>query len=170
LICYGDDFGFCHQSFSFLFVIVCLEAGQDFTLFLFAELGCGLERLFPAVVVMDVKTFGVPFVSPGRPKNAEAGEFLPAAGALERLRNTMDAGGVRFHWRCEEGQVLDLVLADIRISMGDSRLQRRFSAAKYAVAEELAIHFPALVNAQEPTVGAASVHTADAFPFVRSIL
>jgi len=158
------------MSFPFLFFVVCLEAGQDFMFFLFAELGRSLERLFPAVKVMDVETLGAAFVSPGCPKYTETGDFLPAAGALERLGYTVYTGGVRLHWRSEEGQVLDLVLTDIRLSMGDSRLQSRFSAAKYAVAEEFAIHFPALVNSQEPAMGAASIHAADAFPLVHSIL
>jgi hypothetical protein len=153
------------MSFSFLSLIVCLEVGQDFTFFLFAEFGRGLESLVPAGVVMDVETFGAAIVSAGRPKYAEAWEFLAAAGALESFRNSMNPGGVRFHRLCEEGQVFDLMLTDIFVAMGDSCLQCRFSAAKYAVAEELAIDFPALVNAQEPTVGAASVHAADAFSF-----
>jgi len=169
LICNGDDFGLCHEFFSSLFVLACLIAGQDFFFFLFSKLSRSLERLCPAVVVMDVETLGTPFVSPGCSKYAEAGDFLPAAGALESLRNTVDPGCVRFHWRYDKGKILDLMLTDIFVAMFNGCLQRRFTAAKYAVAEELAIHFAAMVNAQEPAVGAATVHAADAFPFVRSI-
>jgi hypothetical protein len=63
-----------------LFLSICcfhFEAGQDFTFFLFAELGCGLERIFAAGVVMDVEMFGAAFVSLGCPEDTETRDFSP---------------------------------------------------------------------------------------------
>jgi len=90
-----------------------LDLGQDFTFLIFAELDRSLERIFSAVVVLDVETLVAQLSSSWRPDDSEIENSLPAASAIENLCNTMNPGSIRIHRLCEEGQILDLMFANI---------------------------------------------------------